>query len=456
MMHEIVHMEQDLHNFIEGETWQTCPHFSDDQNFHLRTLDDILRNGGDPGNALGGTTAQSVHVTLGSDESDVITGSTLLMGGGGNDTMTGASTDDLIFGGIGDDSLVGDAGNDVLIGGIGNNVLEGGAGADTLDGSGGWGVADYSHAGTAVTINLDGAANSGSQAAGDKFININGVFGSSFGDTLNGNANANWMIGGLGNDTVSGGLGSDTLYGSEGDDSLVGGDGNDRLNGDSGSNILEGGAGADTLDGSSGWGVAYYHNAHTAVTVRLDNTGNSGDQAAGDVFININGAWGSLYGDTLVGNGNANWIIGDSGNDTVLGGAGNDTLYGSDGDDSLDGGTGDDLLIGGPGKNVLTGGSGRDVFAFDAALSIATSSRITDFNLADDKIQLSRGVFAGFGSNVSLAFGSMANSGSAQIIYNSSTGDLSYDADGLGGGLAVKFASVAAGLALNAGHFLLV
>ena len=76
--------------------------------------------------------------------------------------------------------------------------------------------------------------------------------------------------------------------------------------------------------------------------------------------------------------------------------------------------------------------------------------RITDFNVADDKIQLDRGVFGGFGASVSLAVGSMANSGGAQIIYNSGTGDLSYDADGLGGGVAIKFATLSNTAGLSA------
>ena len=113
--------------------------------------------------------------------------------------------------------------------------------------------------------------------------------------------------------------------------------------------MLEGGKGADTLDGSDGWGVADYRNAQGAVTIHLDNTGNSGDQAAGDVYININGALGSSFGDTLVGNSGNNWIIACAGNDRVDGGAGNDTLYGSEGDDTLIGGAGNDHLIGGSG-----------------------------------------------------------------------------------------------------------
>ncbi len=107
------------------------------------------------------------------------------------------------------------------------------------------------------------------------------------------------------------------------------------------------------------------------------------------------------------------------------------------------------------GRDVLTGGSGRDVFVFDASPA-GSVDRIADFSVADDRIQLDRSVFGGFGSGVKLTMGTMAGSGSAEVLYNSGTGELSYDADGLGGGAAVKFAVLAPGLALSAGHFFLV
>src|SRR4051812_46288363 len=70
----------------------------------------------------------------------------------GNDSMQGSG---LLLGGDGDDTLTGSDGVDFLVAGTGNNMLEGGKGADHLDGTGGWSVADYRHAATAVTVNLD-------------------------------------------------------------------------------------------------------------------------------------------------------------------------------------------------------------------------------------------------------------------------------------------------------------
>ena len=66
-----------------------------------------------------------------------------LIGGAGNDKLTGddddnrldgGAGDDLLSGGLDGDALIGGDGNDTLDGGDGNDLLEGGAGADTLDG----------------------------------------------------------------------------------------------------------------------------------------------------------------------------------------------------------------------------------------------------------------------------------------------------------------------------------
>ena len=49
-----------------------------------------------------------------------------MMGGSGNDTITGGLNSDLIFGNEGNDSLVGGLGNDLIYGGAGNDTLFGG------------------------------------------------------------------------------------------------------------------------------------------------------------------------------------------------------------------------------------------------------------------------------------------------------------------------------------------
>jgi Ca2+-binding RTX toxin-like protein len=67
----------------------------------------------------------SVQVDAGGGN-DMITGSTLTMGGDGDDTIIGTIGNDTLLGGLGNDSLSGLAGNDLLLGdaqsngGIGN------------------------------------------------------------------------------------------------------------------------------------------------------------------------------------------------------------------------------------------------------------------------------------------------------------------------------------------------
>jgi len=126
-------------------------------------------------------------------------------------------------------------------------------------------------------------------------------------------------------------------------------------------------------------------------------------------------------------------------------------------DDLVAGGAGDDRLVGGAGNDVLHGEAGRDTFVFESALNAASNvDRIADFNTAEDWIGLSRSVFGGFGSAVSLSVGASAKAAGAQIVYDSATGALSYDADGTGAVAQVKFAQLAAGLALTASNFVLL
>ncbi|MGO4527389.1 calcium-binding protein, partial [Microvirga sp. 2MCAF35] len=171
---------------------------------------------------------------------------------------------------------------------------------------------------------------------------------------------------------------------------------------------------------------------------------------------------GGSGNDTVYGSADANELNGQDGNDILAGADGADTLWGGNGNDWLEGGhgndlvaggAGDDRLIGGAGNDVLHGEAGRDLFVFESALN-ATSNVdvIVDFAVAEDWIGLSRGVF----SSAALTVGSGATTAGAQIVYNAATGDLSYDADGVGGAAQVKFAHLAANLGLTAANFVLL
>jgi len=129
----------------------------------------------------------------------------------------------VLIGGNGNDSLSGDAGNDLLDGGFGADKLSGGFGDDTY-------VVD--NAGDRITEALNRgtdtvyASISYTLGIGVENLtltdsaNINGT-GNSVANILVGNSGANILSGGAGNDTLDGGLGNDTLNGGLGADNFV-------------------------------------------------------------------------------------------------------------------------------------------------------------------------------------------------------------------------------------------
>jgi Ca2+-binding RTX toxin-like protein len=121
--------------------------------------------------------------------------------------------------------------------------------------------------------------------------------------TVTGNALANLLIGGAGNDSLTALDGNDTLDGGTGADHLAGGNGNDLYKVDNaGDQVIEaGGAGTDTV-------LATLNNYTLAANVE-----NLTFAGAGDF--------------TATGNGLTN---------SIAGGTGDDALDGSDGNDTLD------------------------------------------------------------------------------------------------------------------------
>jgi hypothetical protein len=80
-------------------------------------------------------------------------------------------------------------------------------------------------------------------------------------DTFIGNALANLISGGGGNDSLNGGAGNDTVRGGTGNDKVVGGTGKDKLFGDAGSDTLDGNdhAKGDVIDGGPGKDTCFYN-----------------------------------------------------------------------------------------------------------------------------------------------------------------------------------------------------
>ncbi len=275
-----------------------------------------------------GDTYNSIENLAGSNFDDTLfgdAGDNTLDGGAGNDVLIGGAGDDSLVGGLGSDTasyassaiaivaslatpsvntgdaagdsydsienLEGSSFDDILTGDAGDNVLTGDAGADQLDGGAGSDSAGYTTSTAGVTASLANRSDNTGDAAGDTYVSIENLIGSSF---------------------------------------------NDILTGDAGDNVLTGGAGADQLIGGAGSDTAGYATAVAGVIASLSDTSvNTGD-AAGDTYDSIENLIGSAFNDTLTG---------DAGDNVLNGGAGDDILNGGHGIDTLTGGAGKDTFV---------------------------------------------------------------------------------------------------------------
>lgn len=183
---------------------------------------------------------------------DELTGIERVIGGRADDVISGSSLDETFIGNDGDDQLIGNGGDDTLAGGRGADALDGGEGLD---------IADYSRARSGVSLSLAAGVGTAGEAEGDTFVSIEDVFGSNFGDSIEGDDESNSITLGRGDDVASGNAGDDLIYGDDGndiisgddgDDELLGGAGNDELLGGNGDDLLTGGFGDDLLNGGFG------------------------------------------------------------------------------------------------------------------------------------------------------------------------------------------------------------
>jgi hypothetical protein len=123
-------------------------------------------------------------------------------------------------------------------------------------------------------------------------------------------------------------------------------------------------------------------------------------------------------------------------------------------------GSGNDTVTGGAGLDTIDLGTGNDVVVLN---SLSGTDSITGFG-AGDKVQFSKATFTGLGTTGALAgtaFESSAGLTSAataagRVIYDTSTGDLYYDADGAGGTGAVLVATLTGLPALAAVNFVII
>ncbi|MGO4527104.1 matrixin family metalloprotease [Microvirga sp. 2MCAF35] len=180
------------------------------------------------------------------------------------------------------------------------------------------------------------------------------------------------------------------------------------------------------------------------------------------------------HGDDKIYGFNGNDVLyGEDGNDFLSGGNGDDVLYGDVGRDTLSGGFGNDMLQGGTGSDTLTGGHGSDQFVFDTAFNgIDDIDQIMDFNQTldaywddedweyEDKIVLSSTIFStlakGILSDRAFVEGAAAVDADDRILFNRGEQSLSYDPDGSGPSVALRFAKLLGTVAVSASDFYVV
>ena len=397
--------------------------------------DNVIDGGAGADTMIGGAGADTYYVDNSADKA-IETAQ-----GGGTDLVIASASfkltdyaDNLTLTGTADLSAGGNVIGNVITGNSGNNVIEGGGGKDTLDGRDGSDLyvvsntrdgfqGEIQDTGTTGTDEVRlSYTTSGYSVFSDKDTGIErivigtgtGAVADSTGTAavavsaaklLNaviilGNAGSNRITGTAFGDTIDGGLGADALTGGLGDDTYYVDDAKDR--------VIE-----RALQG--------YDTVYATVSVKL----------AKSVEALVLTGSADLYG------------TGGADNNTITGNLGNNLLDGGKGDDVLIGGAGNDRLIGGQGADTLQGGSGTDVFVFaDKPVTGGPVDVIVDFNQGEsDRIELDKDAFRGLGRVLGTISADQFWSGTGvtqvhdstdRLLYDTTTGNLWYDADGYG------------------------
>jgi Ca2+-binding RTX toxin-like protein len=260
-------------------------------------------------------------------------------------TLTGATDGIASVGGSqiaalrGIENLLGGDGNDILTGDANANVIEGGLGDDSLNGGAGIDTLSFRSATTGVTVDLSVLTSQNTGVGNDTIIGF---------------------------ENVSTGAGADTITGDTNDNVFFDGGGAD---------VYTGGTAIDTVDYSAATSTVTV-NLNTATAQNTGIFGGSDtireiENVTGAAAFANSLTGGNTTANRLVGGAAADFLIGGGFGDTLVGGTGNDVLFGdyvntfntgatADGNDVLEGGVGNDTLVGGMGNDVLHGGDGDD------------------------------------------------------------------------------------------------
>jgi Ca2+-binding RTX toxin-like protein len=182
-----------------------------------------------------------------------------------------------------------------------------------------------------------------------------------------------------------------------------------------------------------------------------DGTGSSAAQliatvngpAAATDFVVDNGSTAPpppTGGQSISGTSNADTLVGGSGNDTIFGNSGNDWLEGRGGNDQLSGGSGQDSYVfrefgAGNADTLANFDSGWDFLRFDGtAFGLAAGH----FAAGDARFYAAAGATGGHDAD-------------DRLVFNTTSGQLYYDADGADGAGAQLVATLPGGAGVAAG-----
>ena len=375
-------------------------------------------NGGSTWSDISGATQASYKLAQ-ADVGNLVRNKALYVDGAANNETVFSAASTLIA--ASGSTFTGTAGIDTLTGTAGDDLLNGLGRVDSMDGGDGSDIYVITGSSEHKAAEIHDTGTSGTDEI---------RFTAAKTDTLKifaGDTGVELVVIGTGTDSVADSSGAlalsiDASKAANGL-TIIGNAGVNKLTGTAFADVIDGGVGADKMAGGTGDDAYIVDNARDAIT---EKTGAGTDTAMASVSYVLAT---NVENVTLTGTGNidgkgntaANVIIGNAGNNTLLGGLGNDTL---------------------------TGGAGADNFVFSSKLSAATNvDTITDFSQGEgDHIQFSLKFFKGLGSVGALSVAQFwsgdgvttAHDATDRVIYNTSTGDLYYDADGTG----TKFAAI--------------
>ena len=274
-----------------------------------------------------------------------------LIGGDGDDILTGSAADDVLDGGPGNDTLIGGRGADQIFGGDGDDTIlwNPGDGSDVIEGGDGQDTLVFNGANINETVDLS--------ANGQRLRFFRNI------------ANITMDCGGIervvfhalgGADQVT----VNDLTGTEVTNVVVdlsantgGGDGQ------SDSIIVNGTETNDVIMVSGSTNEVNVSGLSAVVTVL------GGEPSLDKLLINGLGGDDNIDASAVVAGAIALTLSGGPGNDFLIGGQGNDVLIGGQGSDVMFGGPGDDTFVWNPGdgSDTIEGQAGSDTLLFNGA-----------------------------------------------------------------------------------------